>query len=110
MKYVTGNDTFHKFNDMAANMIPQPLRYALEVSVNNFMATVIPTTKRQMLHVANATMQGIHDCFPANDNDDNDPILLSKMKKGESNISTRKTLLGFDFDGADKMLWLKENK
>jgi hypothetical protein len=55
-------------------------------------------------------MQCIHDSFPANDNDDNDPILLSKMKKGESNLSTQKTLLGFDFNGMDKMLWLEETK
>jgi hypothetical protein len=92
MKYVTGDDTFHAFDNMEVNKIPCPLQYVLEVYVNNFMAIFIPTTREQMLHVANATMQGIHDCFPANDNDDNDPILLSEMKKGESNLSTRKTL------------------
>jgi hypothetical protein len=90
--------------------IPRPLQFALEVYVNDFMAIVIPTTKEQILHFANATMQGIHNCFLANDNDDHDPILLNKMKKGESNLLTWKTLLGFDFDGMDKMLWLKENK
>ncbi len=79
MKYLTGNNTFHKFDDMAPNMIPQPLQYALEVYVDNFMAIVIPTSKEQMLHVTNATMQSIHDCLPADDNDDSDPILLSKI-------------------------------
>jgi hypothetical protein len=85
MKYVTGDNTFHAFDDMEVDTIPCPLQNALKVYVDNFMAIVIPTTKEQMLHIANATMQGIHDCFLANDNDDNDPILLSKMKKGESN-------------------------
>jgi hypothetical protein len=108
MKYVTGNDTFCKFDDMEVGIIPHPLQYTLEVYVNDFMAIVIPTTKEQILHVANPTMQGIHDCFLANDNDDNDPILLSKVKKGEINLSTRTTLVGFDFDGMDKTLWLKE--
>ncbi len=79
MKYVTGNNTFRKFDDMAPNMIPWPLRYTLEVYVNNFMAIVTPTSKKQMLHVTNATMQSIHDCLPADDNDDSDPILLSKI-------------------------------
>jgi hypothetical protein len=74
------------------------------------MAIVIPTTKEQMLHISNATMQGIHNCFPADDNYDNAPVLLSKIKKEESNLLTQKTLLGFDFDGTDKMLWLEENK
>jgi hypothetical protein len=110
MKYVTGDDTFHKLDNMAVNTIPQPLQYALKVYVDDFMAIVIPTTKEQMLHIANATMQDIHDCFLANDNDENKPILLRKMKKGESNLSTWKILLGFDFDGLDKTLWLEENK
>jgi hypothetical protein len=95
---------------MAVNTIPRPQQHALEVYVDNFMAIVIPTKKEQMLHVANVTMQGIHDCFLTDDNNDNDPILLSKMKKGESNLLTRKTLLGFDFDSTDKTLWLEENK
>jgi hypothetical protein len=85
MNHITCDNTFCAFDDMEVNRIPCPLQYALEVYVENFMAIVIPTTKEQMLHVANAIMQGIQDCFPANDNDDNDPILLSKMKKGESN-------------------------
>jgi hypothetical protein len=85
-------------------------QYALEVYANNFIAIVILKTKEQMLHVANATMQGTHDCFLANDNDDNDPILLNKMKKRKSNLLARKTVLGFDFDGTDKTLWLKEDK
>jgi hypothetical protein len=55
------------------------------------MAIATPTTKEQMLHVAIAAMQGIHNCFPTDDKYDNDPILLSKKKKGESNLTTRKT-------------------
>jgi hypothetical protein len=93
MKYVTGNGTYHAFDDIKVGTIPFPLQYAFMVYVDNFMAIVIPTTKEQMLHVAKATMQVIHDCFPADDNDDNDPILLNKMKKRESNLSTQKTLL-----------------
>jgi hypothetical protein len=110
MNYVTGNNTFHTFDDIEGGTIPHPLQYFLKVYVDNFMAIVIPTTNKQMLHVAKATVQGIYNCFPANGNDDNDPILLSKMKKGESSLSTWKTLLGFDFDGTDKILWLKEDK
>ena len=63
------------------------------------MSIVIPTSKAQLDHVANAIMRGIHDVFPADIIDSNDPILEKKMIKGEAQYCTFKTLLGFDFDG-----------
>ncbi len=61
IKYITGKNTFCTFDKMEVDTIPRPLLYALEIYIDDFMAIVIPTTKGQMLHVANATMQGIHD-------------------------------------------------
>ena len=87
-----------------------PLRYCLEVYVDDFMSLVIPTSKEQLDHVASAIMIGIHDVFPANMVDSNDPISEKKLKKGEGVYSTTKTLLGFDFDGKRKTLWLEEEK
>ena len=56
-------------------------------------------------------MTGIHDVFPAdNDNDDDDPISEKKLKKLEGQYSTIKTLLGFDFDGIGKTMWLEAAK
>jgi len=55
-------------------------------------------------------MTGIHDVFPADEDDDEDPISLKKLKQGEGEYSTRKTLLGFDFDGVHKTMWLEEAK
>ena len=56
-------------------------------------------------------MTGIHDVFPANDEDDgDDPISEKKLKKGEGQYSTVKTLLGFDFDGINKTMWLETAK
>ena len=86
------------------------LRYCLEVYVNDFMSLVILTSKEQLVHVASAIMTGIHDIFPANIVDSNDPISEKKLKKGEGVYSTKKTLLGFDFDGKCNMLWLEEEK
>jgi hypothetical protein len=60
---------------------------------------VLPTSQEQLDHVANAIMSGIHDIFPANIVDSNDPISEKKLKQGEGQFSTFKTLLGFDFDG-----------
>jgi len=113
----------HKFThytqgDEEANLLPpedtrhqdQGLRYGVEVYVDDFMSIVIPTSKAQLDHVATAIMTGIHDIFPANIVDSNDPISEKKMKKGEAQFSTLKTLLGFDFDGKRKTIWLEEEK
>ena len=85
-------------------------KYVLEVYVDDFMSLVVPTAACQLQHVANAVMKGIHDVFPADAEEENDPISLKKMKQGEGRYSTRKCILGFDFDGEAKTLWLEEEK
>jgi hypothetical protein len=83
----------------------------IEVYVDDFMSLVIPISKSQLLHTASAVMTGIHDVFPANDEDDgDDPISEKKLKKLEGQYSTIKTLLGFDFDGVTKTMWLESAK
>jgi hypothetical protein len=84
--------------------------YMVEVYVDDFMSLVIPVSREQLRHVANAIMHGIHDVFPPDEDDSNDPILEKKLKKGEGRYDTRKTLLGFDFDGEGKTLWLESAK
>ena len=55
-------------------------------------------------------MEGIHDIFPPDDNDDNDPLLEKKLLKRDGQYDVLKTLLGFDFDGIGKALWLEAAK
>jgi hypothetical protein len=86
------------------------LRYSIEVYVDDFMSIVIPSSKAQLDHVATAIMRGIHDIFPADIIDSNDPISGKKQKKGEAQFSTFKTLLSFDFDRKRKTMWLEEGK
>jgi hypothetical protein len=105
--YLKGDVTFEEFQDKESN---GTLRYALEVFVDNFMLLIIPATKEEMLHVVTAVMTGIHNMFPEAKDNNNDPISLKKMKKGESQLSTRKMLLGFKFNGNKKTLWLKHDK
>ncbi len=87
-----------------------PCHYCLEVYVDDFMSIVIPTSRKHLDHVAMAVMTGIHDVFLANINDGNDPISKKKLLKGDGQYSLMKTLLGFDFDGVHKTLWLEEEK
>jgi len=48
----------------------------VEVYVNDFMSMVIPVTQQQLDHVATAVMTGIHDVFPADEDDDLGCIFL----------------------------------
>jgi hypothetical protein len=88
----------------------QPCRYGLEVYVDDFMSIVIPTSQEQLEHVAAAVMTGIHNVFPADVVDGNNPILEKKLKKEEGQYSLFQTLLGFDFDDKQKTMWLEEGK
>jgi hypothetical protein len=111
----------HKFShhitgDKECKLLPhlsegeQPCQYGLEVYIDDFMSIDIPTSQEQLEHMAAAVMTGIHDAFSADIVDGNDPILEKKLKTGEGHYSLFKTLLGFDFDGKQKTMWLEEEK
>jgi hypothetical protein len=96
---VSGNDAVGELpNTPATNKL---MRYLIEVYVDDFMAIVIPTTRHNVMHVGQAVMHRIHDVFPSDDNDANDPIYKNKLTKGERAMSMAKTILGFDFDGIE---------
>ena len=107
-KYVVGGKSYAALRQ---DHNGQPFRTMLEVYVDDFMSLVIPVSKSQLKHTADAVMMGIHDIFPANDlNDGDDPISEKKLKQLEGQYSTVKTLLGFDFDGTHKTMWLETAK
>jgi hypothetical protein len=82
----------------------------VKVYVDNFMSLVFPVSQEQLRHIVNAIMHGIHDVFPPDNNDNEDPISETKMKKGKGLYDIKKTLLGFDFDGDAKTMWLESAK
>jgi hypothetical protein len=109
--------TYYTRGDKEASRLPptsesakQPLQYGLKVYVDDFMSIVIPTSKAQLDHIKMAIMTGIHDVFPSNIVNSSNPISEKKLKQGEGQYSTLKMLLGFDFDGKQKTLWLEEEK
>jgi hypothetical protein len=107
-KYVVGGESYAA---LPQDHNDKPFRTMLEVYVDDFMSLVIPVSKSQLKHTADAVMTGIHDVFPTNDLDDGDnPISEKKLKKLEGQYSTEKTLLGFDFDGIHKTMWLEAAK
>jgi hypothetical protein len=108
----------HKFEQWAGAATPignnegrgGALRYILEVYVDDFISCIIPTTREQVEHVARGIMHGIHDVFPPSEDATKDPISNKKLQKGDGTFATTKCILGFDFDGVNKTIWLEEAK
>ena len=86
------------------------LSYMVEVYVDDYISLAIPTSQQQLRHVANAVMSGVHSVFPADEDDENDPLSLKKLKKLEGMFALLKEILGFEFDGIEKTIWLAESK
>lgn len=86
------------------------LKYVVEVYMDDYIGLAIPALQPHLRHVANAIMHGIHDVFPSNPLDTEDPISLKKLKKGDGAWMLRKDILGFTFDGERKTLWLESSK
>jgi hypothetical protein len=89
---------------------PGPLRFLLEVFMDDFIGLAIPTSLAQLRHYSNAVMYGIHDIFPPHQDDSIDPISVHKLLKGDGRWATTKDILGLTFDGDSKTLWLQEDK
>jgi hypothetical protein len=108
VKYTVDGEAYAELPD---NHVGQTFLTMIEVYVDDFMSLVIPISKSQLIHTASAVMTGIHDVFPANNEDDGeDPISEKKLKKLEGQYSTIKTLLGFNFDRVNKTMWLEPAK
>jgi len=74
----------------------------IEVYVDDFMSLVIPVTKPQLQHTADAVMTGIHDVFPADDaSDDDNPIFENKLKKLEGQYFNIPPPCAVDPDGGE---------
>ncbi len=73
-KYVLGDMTLDVLSNDAE--VQQEMRSLNEVYVDDYMALVIPTTKKEVIHagLGRAVMHRIHDVFPEDDSNSNDPI------------------------------------
>jgi hypothetical protein len=82
----------------------------LEVFMDDYIGLAIPTTRPQLRHYFNAVMYGIHDVFPPCAVYEVDPISLNKLKKADGAWALVKDILGLTFNGADKTVWLSNEK
>ena len=85
-------------------------RYIMEVYMDDYVTAAIATGQDHLNHLANATMHGIHDVFPENIDDSNDPISEKKLKKKDGSWALVKNVLGLTFNGDNKTVWLEDDK
>ncbi len=88
----------------------KPLNYMTEVYMDNFVSLLVGYSTEHVAHIVRATMMGIYDTFLPDPFPQNNPILLKKLLKGDGDYSTSKSILGFEFDGVEKTLWLNNEK
>ena len=109
-KFISHSLQGEDYNSFKANTRFDKLSYLIDVYMDDYISMVIPRTKDDMRHVANAVMTGIHDVFPADEVDGEDPVSHKKLLKQEAMWALTKDILGFTFDGENKTLWLEEPK
>lgn len=85
-----------------------PMKYLMEVFVDDFIALVIPASRRHLDHIGTSMMKGIHDVFPSSSTDE--PISEKKLEKGDGAWTNVKEILGMVFDGTSKTIWLTPEK
>ncbi len=68
------------------------------------------TSRQQIEHVARGILHGKHNVFLLSVGNSKDPILAKKLRKGNGTYESNKCILGFDFDGVNKTIWLEEDK
>ncbi len=107
-KYAVGNAEYATLPECAVNNTG--FLYMVEVYIDDFMSLVILVSQEQLRHVATAVMTGIHDVFPGDAVDSNDSISEKKLIKNKGWYATLKRLLGFDFNGTAKTMWLEAAK
>jgi hypothetical protein len=109
-KFLSHTTTSAAYNKLPFTTRATSFKYMLEDYVDDFVDLAIPESQQQLDHIANATLHGIHDVFPANTNSDEDPISLKKLLKGEGAWDTTKEVLGHTFNGVHKTVWLSTDK
>ena len=109
-KFLSLTNKSDDFLALPESATPSKFQYLVEVYMDDYIAAAIATERRQLNHLSNAVMYGIHDVFPPDEDDEDDPISLKKLKKKEGSWALVKDILGLTFDGDNKTVWLEDTK
>ena len=107
--YVIGNQAYEDLPKR--DELVRIFHFLLEVYVDNFVSLVIPASCKQLCHVSTGTMTGIHDVFPADEIDSNNPISEKKLKQLDGEYSTKKTSSALILMDSIKLFgWKRQNE
>ena len=103
-EYTNGSPEYEALPNILANR--RPLKFMIEVYVDNYINLAMTRSKQDLDHISNATMHRMHCVFPANKVDNEDPILKKKMTKKDGQWRIEKDVLGWTFKGVEKTMVL----
>ncbi len=109
-KFLPWTELSEDFSHLPPSVDTVPFRFLLEIYMDDYIGLAIPTLRPQLQHYSNVMMYGIHDVFPPDTNDNDDPISFLKLKQGNGSWALVKDILGLTFNGTNKTVWLKGNK
>jgi len=87
--------------------------HLMEVYMDNFIGLAQGLSRSQLTRFTRLVLHGIHSVFPPPDldeNKDNKPISIKKLKQGDGMWSTKKEILGWLFDGVSRCMQLPMDK
>ena len=108
-KFIEHTQTNADFAALPNTSADTEFKYVMEVYMDDYITAAIATEQRHLTHLANATMHGIHDVFPPDTRDNQDPISEHKLRK-DGAWALVKDILGLTFDGDAKTIWLEDGK
>jgi len=85
----------------------------LEVYMDDFIGLAQAPTHHDLVHFTRAVLHGIHTVFPpptATHPDNDEPIAITKLTKGDGLWATKKEILGWIFDGTTRCINLPSDK
>ena len=100
LRYTKDSPEYKALPDVLAD--GHPLRFMIEVYVGDCINPAIARSKRDLDHISNTTMHGMHSVFPANKDDSKDPIPKKKTIKKDGKWRIEKGVFGWTFEGKIK--------
>ena len=79
LEYTNGSPEDKALPDVSVG--GRPLKFMIEVYINDYTNLAVARSKRDLDHISNATIHGMHIVFPANKVDNEHPISEKKMVK-----------------------------
>jgi len=87
--------------------------HMMEVYMDDFIGLAQALSQSQLVQFTRAVLHGIHTVFPPPDleeNKEDEPISIKKLKQGNGMWSTKKEILGWLFDGVGRCIQLPADK